>query len=515
MLRREQEAFDLMHILNHTFFPILSNSPDTPIVNIADAFQFQAFYHPTSLAVCVPGSHYGPVSYGRLLAMSNSIGWRCLAASVKAGHVVAILSSDPVFHLATILALKRIGAVSLSIGQALLPDEFTIDVVITDTAQKFAGCEQVLIADWSWTVGDDRPLPRHDVYGGYESAATRIVLTSATTGDPKGIALTQEMMVRRIQACDGIFGDVVPTCARIFLDIGLTTSWGYLWAMKILARGGAVFFRGTDPAETLQAFGLYRVQCMIGSPASAAEFVGYYESSPDFICPFETMLSSGGMLTAALSERVRMRMCTHLIATYAATEITPLASAPAHRIIGTKGAVGYIAPWIGAEIVDGADRPLPAGEQGLVRFRGHTCVSGYVGTPRNAQDVFKDGWFYPGDLGTITPERLLIIAGREKAVINVGGNKINPETIESVLQSYPGVAHAGAFCRANAAGIDEVWAVVAGGVEIDVQGLRAYCAQNLPALFVPVHIVKVADIPRNDMGRIIRNRLEGITPSRT
>ena len=160
-----------MHILNHTFFPSLSNPPDTPIVNIADAFQFQAFYHPTSLAVCVPGSHYGPVSYGRLLAMSNSIGWRCLAASVKAGHVVAILSSDPVFHLATILALKRIGAVSLSIGQALLPDEFAIDVVITDTAQKFAGCEQVLIADWSWTVGDDRPLPRHDVYGGYESAA--------------------------------------------------------------------------------------------------------------------------------------------------------------------------------------------------------------------------------------------------------------------------------------------------------------------------------------------------------
>ena len=66
----------------------------------------------------------------------------------------------------------------------------------------------------------------------------------------------------------------------------------------------------------------------------------------------------------------------------------------------------------------------------MVRFRGHTCVSGYVGTPRNAQGVFKDGWFYPGDLGTITPERLLIIAGREKAVINVGGNKINPETIE-------------------------------------------------------------------------------------
>ena len=337
-------------------------------MNIADAFQFQAFYHPTSLAVCVPGSQYGPVSYGRLLAMSNSIGWRCLTAGVKASHVVAILTNDPVFHLATILAIKRIGAVSISIGQAILPDEFAIDAVITDTAQEFSGCELVLRADWSWTVGDDRSLPHLDGSRSYENAAARIVLASATTGDPKGIALTQEMMVRRIQACDGIFGDVVPTCARVFLDIGLTTSWGYLWAMKILARGGAVFFRGIDPAETLQAFGLYQVQCMIGSPASAAEFVGYYEDSPDFICPFETMLSSGGMLSAALSERVRTRMCTHLIATYAATEITPLASAPAHRIAATKGAVGYIAPWIGAEIVDETDQPLKGGRAGTRPF---------------------------------------------------------------------------------------------------------------------------------------------------
>src|SRR5258708_32662279 len=124
MTRREQEVFDLIHIFNHTLLPCPSNPPDTPIVNIADAFQFQAFYHPTSLAICVPGSQYGPVSYGRLQAMTNAIGWRCLAAGMKAGHVVAIVSNDPVFHLATILALKRIGVVSLSTGYPRLPAEF-------------------------------------------------------------------------------------------------------------------------------------------------------------------------------------------------------------------------------------------------------------------------------------------------------------------------------------------------------------------------------------------------------
>jgi acyl-CoA synthetase (AMP-forming)/AMP-acid ligase II len=500
--------------LNDYFLSLSSNRSNIPIVNIADAFQFQAFYHPTSLAACVPGSHYGPVSFGRLQAMSNGIGWRCLAAGLRPGHVVAILSNDPIFQLATILALERIGAVSLSTGQSSLPDEFTVDAAITDGPQEVIGCEQVLTADWSWRIGDDRMLPRHDDFEKYDNAFTRIVLTSATTGDPKAIGLTQEMMVRRIHACDSIFGDVVPTCGRVFIDIGLTTSWGYLWAMKVLTRGGSVFFRGSDPAETLQAFGLYRVQCMIGSPASAAEFVGYYENSPDFICPFETMLSSGGMLSATLSERVRTRMCTHLIATYAATEITPLASAPAHRIAGTMGAVGYIAPWIGAEAVDDDDQPVSSGEQGRIRFRGHCCVPGYIGTPRNAADVFKDGWFYPGDLGTITPERLLIIAGREKAIINVGGNKVNPEAIESVLLSHPSVVRAGAFCRANAAGVDEVWAVVTAREGFDVQAVRAYCAGALPALFVPTHIVRVADMPQNDMGRIVRNKLEAIAPAR-
>jgi len=138
-----------------------------------------------------------------------------------------------------------------------------------------------------------------------------------------------------------------------------------------------------------------------------------------------------------------------------------------------------------------------------------------VGKPRNAEGVFKDGWFYPGDLGTITPDRLLIIAGREKAIINVGGNKINPETIEAVLLSYAGVVHGGAFCRANAAGMDEVWAVVTGRADLDVQGLRTHCARLLPTLFVPAHIVKVDDLPRNDMGRIIRSKLDGIAHPRS
>jgi acyl-CoA synthetase (AMP-forming)/AMP-acid ligase II len=478
-------------------------------VNIVDAFEFQALHHPASLAVIVPGASYGPVSYGRLRAMANNVGRRCLSLGIRPGATVAILSNDPVFHLATLIGLARIGVVTLSTGNPVLPDEFTVDAAITDTDARIVNCAAVLRPDFTWTAGDGAALPRATAGSDAQDLA-RIAMTSATTGDPKAIGLSHDMLVKRFQAYDVAFGDVVPTSSRVFLDVGLTTSFGYTWAMGLLARGAAIFFRGTDPAETLQAFGLYKVQCMIGSPASAAEFLEYYERASAFRCPFEVMLSSGGLLSDTLSARVRARMCSNLIATYAATEISPLASAPAHLLMGIDGAVGFIAPWVGAEIVDDNDDPLKPGEEGRVRFRGHTCVSGYVGNPRLSDTVFKDGWFYPGDLGAIRDDRMLIIAGRERAVINVGGNKINPEIVESVLMSCPGVAHAAAIARPNALGIDEVWALVTGYQPLDVDAVRAFCQRNLAPQFVPVNILQVAGIPRNDMGRVNRRSVAEI-----
>ena len=149
-------------------------------------------------------------------------------------------------------------------------------------------------------------------------------------------------------------------------------------------------------------------------------------------------------------------MCSNLLATYGSTEISPVAAAAAHRIADIKGAVGYLAPWVNAQAVDGADRPLPAGAEGRIRMGSHTCVDGYLGSAAELQKFFRDGWFYPGDLGMVTSDRLLIITGREKAVINLGGDKINPETIEAVLASFPGVVHAAAFGRPDDLGVERI-----------------------------------------------------------
>ena len=180
--------------------------------------------------------------------------------------------------------------------------------------------------------------------------------------------LSHEMMLRRLQAYDVAFGNVVPTCSRFFLDIGLTASFGHTWALYALARGGAIFLRGTDPAETIQAFDLYKVQCMIAAPSGIAEFLDYYERSPEAAVRSRSCLHQGACFGVRVSERVRARMCSNLVATYGATEISPVAAAMAHRIAHINGAVGYLAPWVQAEAVGEDDQPVQPGKQAIIRI---------------------------------------------------------------------------------------------------------------------------------------------------
>jgi acyl-coenzyme A synthetase/AMP-(fatty) acid ligase len=257
----------------------------------------------------------------------------------------------------------------------------------------------------------------------------------------------------------------------------------------------------------MQALSLYNVQCMVASPAGMAEFLDYYERSPAFLCPFEVMLSVGSKLATSLSDRVRARMCSHVVSGYGATEGNPVAGAYVHQIRHINGAVGYITPGMIVQAVDDAGRVLKPGGEGHIRFRGDKCVYGYLGNPPGSEKFFRDGWFYPGDIGAVTEDRVLIISGRSKTIIDLGGDKINPEVVEAVLLSYPGVVHAVAFGRANALGIEEVWAAVAASSELDVEAVRAHCAHRLSREMVPARVFRVSEMPRNVGDKIDRNQV--------
>ena len=379
----------------------------------------------------------------------------------------------------------RLGIVTLSARSLVFPVKIHLDAVVTDQAFKPGnGPVRLIPFDQSWTAGDGTPIDNPVDVGADDLC--RITLTSGTTGDPKAIGLTHRMAAERIARHDYIYGPLAPQCSRMFCDLSLGINLGFLFLVQMLSRGGVFMFRGANAEVTLQAFELYKIQCLVMSPAALGEFVDYYERFPTHQGNVQLILSGGSFISRALADRVRSRICTNLVTFYGATEVHGIAAATAQAIEGTPGAVGYLLPWMTVEAVDRSGTPVPRGQEGLLRVRGPFSIAGYLNDQAASSDVFRGGWFYPGDMGTVTPDGMLIIGGREKSVLNLGGDKINPELVEHVLAAAPGVADAAAFAVPNALGIDELWAAIVWRANAtDESALQAHCRNNLPERFRP------------------------------
>jgi acyl-CoA synthetase (AMP-forming)/AMP-acid ligase II len=147
-------------------------------------------------------------------------------------------------------------------------------------------------------------------------------------------------------------------------------------------------------------------------------------------------------------------MCSRILAPPRAAALLRPCSSTLEDI---DGAVGHIHPGYEAQAVDADDEPLPLGAEGRIRLRGANIIDGYFCEATPARDVFRDGWFYPGDVGSITASGVMTINGRESEFINAGGVKVNPRVIEDVLLALPDVTDAAAFGVPDRMGVTRVW----------------------------------------------------------
>jgi acyl-CoA synthetase (AMP-forming)/AMP-acid ligase II len=477
-------------------------------MNIVDPILFQCRRQPPAAAICVPGAGIGLISYRRLEQFVHNITRRLLALGLPRQGVVAIDVEDVIFHTTFLLALTRLGMITVSMRDGKNAMPFKVDALITDSNVSLAGQDRAVFADLSWTEGDGRPVEPHLLPATHEDDLCRIILTSGTTNKPKGVALSHKMLAARMSRHLTVFGNRLGNCSRIYSDVPLSSSLGFQFLIYALWRGGTAFFPGKDFASTLPALEQYKVQCMVGSPGGFENLLRWFDTVPQYQSGIEVMLCAGDVLSAVLSNRLRSRICSHLVTFYGATEASMSATAHAHEVAAAPRAVGYVTPDVVMQIVDAAGAILSPGQEGYVRLKSAFAVDRYFRDADESAKVFRDDWFYPGDLGSLSEDGLLLISGREQAVLNVGGDKVSPEAIEGVLLQFKGVAEAAVFVAANEYGNNEIAAAVVGLEQLDEQALRAHCAAKFSPAFTPAKIHIVESLPHNEMGKLDRARLK-------
>ena len=154
-----------------------------------------------------------------------------------------------------------------------------------------------------------------------------------------------------------------------------------------------------------------------------------------------------------------------------------------------------------------ARQPLAAGREGLVAIAAPSMLSQYVD---DSTDATVDGFFHTGDLGRVDASGNLIITGRIKLQIDVGGLKVNPLEVEQVLSQHPAVKECVVVPAPATCTVDRLKAIVTlrgqpGGVA--PEELRQFVRARLASYKVPRLFEVRESLPKSPGGKILREAL--------
>jgi len=198
-----------------------------------------------------------------------------------------------------------------------------------------------------------------------------------------------------------------------------------------------------------------------------------------------------------------------LVEGYGMTETSPVAlgnpAGPSRR----PGTVGVPFPSTDVRVVDPDDPDVVRGpgEEGELLIRGPQVFQGYWnGADETAAVLLPGGWLRTGDIVTMSDDGFVTIVDRIKELIITGGFNVSPSEVEQTLVLHPDVEQAAVVGLPRAGGGEEVDAAVVmrDGAVFDAGALRDFCRLHLTAYKVPKRIVAVTELPRNQVGKVLR-----------
>jgi acyl-coenzyme A synthetase/AMP-(fatty) acid ligase len=448
------------------------------------------------------GTESGILSYGQLAHAAQGATQLCHRSGIAAGHVVGILIEDPVWHITLAIALHRLGAVSVSLSPEEVSLPLGLQSILSDRAVSAGFGGAVLTVDAKWfTPGPDvDSLPKVNLPG---NALCRIALSSGTTGTPKAIAMSPEILWHRFTtyAMRGRFS----VSEKILCGPQLRSHFGFAVAFSALMAGKMVCF-SNSASSTVPLISYFGVDLAILSVHQVSELADVQREQFGGLSSLREIQAGGSKISDQLLAKIKSTIACSLLNTYASTEAGTAAVGHVEALgnLREKGAVGVLAPWSHVVSCDEKGNELPEGEVGNLRVSSLGMAPPYV---VGMKTVEEPEFFFPGDVGFVSKERLLFVEGRSSEIINLGGNKIAPGTIEKVVLECAGVKDAAVFAITERTELPQITVVVEAETGFDPKQVMKHCGERL-GILTPTAIRVVDKIPRNVTGKIMYDRLK-------
>ena len=400
-------------------------------------------------------------------------------------------------------------------AEELVADCPALRVMLTTSEITRAGCTDLTALCAEPAEADGAAARRRwdaDPPGSREVAL--FLLSGGTTGLPKLIARTHDDYAYNARASAALCG-LGPDTAYL---VTLPASHNFPLACPgilgtLLAGGRVVMLASPEPERAFAAIAAERVSVTAAVPAVAQRWIRHAREHGASQLRTLTLLQVGGArLADEIARQVRPVLGCTLQQVFGMAEgllnYTRLDD-PEDVICTTQGRP--LSEGDEVRIVDIRDRDVPDGEPGLLLTRGpYTPLGYYRAAEQNARAFTAGGWYRSGDIVRRRPDGNLVVQGRDKDMINRGGEKISAEEVENLLYQLPQVAQ-GAVIAMPDPELGErvcVYAVLAPGAALTLDDVRAAMTNAGVARFKwPERLVVVPELPATKVGKIDKKAL--------
>ena len=218
---------------------------------------------------------------------------------------------------------------------------------------------------------------------------------------------------------------------------------------------------------------------------------------------------AGGMaMSSSVASEWKKITGQEIIEGYGLTESSPVVAVniPGRIKIGT---VGPAVPETEIKVMSDEGQEVGPGEKGELWIRGPQVMLGYWQNPAaTAEIITPDGWLKTGDYVEVDDDNYISIVDRKKDMILVSGFNVFPNEIEDWVNHFPGILESAAIGIPNEQTGESIklFVVLKNG-PVDKQAIIAHCRQRLTAYKIPREIVFVGDLPKSNIGKILKRQL--------
>ncbi|MDY6942510.1 MAG: AMP-binding protein [Pseudomonadota bacterium] len=339
--------------------------------------------------------------------------------------------------------------------------------------------------------------------------------TGGTTGVSKGAMLTHGNMVANVlQASTWISPhtrvgeDTIITALPLYHIFSLTANcltYMHLGGFNVLITNPRDIPAFVKELSKLKFTALTGVNTLFNALLQNEQFQQLDFSS------FRMALGGGMAVQRAVAERWKAVTGVTLVEAYGLTESAPAATINPPDLAEYNGSIGLPLPSTELAIFDPAGQPLPAGEVGEICIRGPQVMKGYWNRPEETAKVLApDGWLHTGDMGLMADDGFFRLVDRKKDMVVVSGFNVFPNEVEDVLAMHPDILEAGVVGIPDEKSGEVVKAVIVPKRDdLTEEEILAHCRQYLTGYKVPKVIEFRSELPKSNVGKILRRELRG------